>query len=335
MSNTTLTLQSVVNFATIHAELLPLSNVGGFSNEPALSLCNDALQEITAQPNAWKHNRAEMPIFVTTTYRQDYNFGGATAFTLEEGGAGIALATAGIPGVVRTGTTVVVTTLEPHNMTVGRTVYMFGNTDPQFNSTYTQGPTSSGFSGGWVITAITANSFTFTHLVSGSATSGAPGITNYAWLESGTMREINTTAPIPKVWQLEGVNDLHPTSISSRPAKVAVLADNGDGTLKLRMQYAPGGTFYAVALVYQMQPPLKVALSDTWTPFPDRYGFVIRQAFLARAYRYMNSAKADGEYQKSQLMIAKATGADDAEQSDQRIYPEQSLMERGDGSDDF
>jgi hypothetical protein len=335
MSNTTLTLQSVVNFASIHAELLPLSSVGGYSLEPALSLCNDTLQETTAQPNAWKHNRAELGIFVTTTYRQDYLFGGAVAFTLEEGGAGIALASASTPGVVRTGTTVVVTTLEPHNMTVGRTLYMFGNTDAQFNSIFSQGPNSSGFSGGWTITAVTANTITFTHLVSGSTNSGAPGITNYAWLESGTMREINSTAPIPKVWQLEGVNDLHPTSISSRPTKVAVLSDNGDGTLKIRMQYAPGGTFYAVALVYQMQPPLKVALSDTWTPFPDRFGFVIRQAFLARAYRFMSSAKADAEYQKSEFMIAKATGADDAEQSDQRIYPEQSLMDLGDVSDDF
>lgn len=335
MSNTTLTLQNVVNFAAIHAELSPLAGVGGFTNEPALSLCNDALQEITAQPNAWKHNRAELPVFVTTTYRQDYTFGGAVAFTLEEGGAGIALASASTPGVVRTGTTVVVTTLENHNMTVGRTVYMFGNTDAQFNSLFSQGPNSSGYSGGWVITAITATTFTFTHLVSGSTNSGAPGITNYAWLESGTMREINTTAPIPRTWQLEAVNDLHPTSYSTRPAKVAALTDNGDGTLKFRMQYAPGGTFYAVALVYQMQPPLKVALTDTWTPFPDRYGFVIRQAFLARAYRFMNSAKTESEYQKSQLMISKATGADDAEQSDQRIYPEQSLMELGDGSDDF
>jgi hypothetical protein len=334
MSNTTLTLQTVINFASIHAELSPLSNVGGFSLEPALSLCNDTLQELTAQPNAWKHNRFEMPIFVTTTYKQDYIFGGATAFTLEEGGAAIALTTASTPGVVRTGTTVVVTTIEAHNMTVGRTVYMFGNGDAQFNSIYTQGPTSSGFSGGWVITAITSNSFTFTHLVSGSTNSGASGITNYAWLESGTMREINTTAPIPKVWQLEGVNDLHPTSISMRSAKVAILNDIGDGTLKIRMQYAPGGTFYAVALIYQMQPPVKVALTDTWTPFPDRYGFVIRQAFLARAYRFMGSTKADAEYQKFRLVLAEVTMADDAEQSDQRIYPEQSLMDLGDGSDD-
>lgn len=334
MSNTTLTLQSVVNFASIHAELAPLSNVGGISLEPALSLANDTLQELITKPNAWKFNRFEMPIFVTTTYKQDYQFGGAVAFTLEEGGAAIALTTASTPGVVRTGTTVVVTTIETHNMTVGRTVYMFGNDNAQFNSVYTQGPTASGFSGGWTITAVTANSLTFTHLTSGNLTSGAPGIFNYAWLESGTMREINSTAPIPKTWQLDGVNDLHPTSVSTRPAKVSVLTDNGDGTLKIRMQYAPGGTFYAVALVYQMQPPLKVALTDTWTPFPDRYGFVVRQAFLARAYRYMRSAAAAEEYQKSQFVINEAIGADDSEQSDQRIYPEQSLMDLSDGSDD-
>lgn len=335
-NNITITLQSVVNFVSTQAELLPLSNVGGFNNEPALSLCNDAITELTAQPSAYKFNRSEMPFFVTQTYRQDYLFGGAVAFTLSGGGAGIALSTASTPGVVRTGTTVVVTCLEQHNFNIGDTVYMFGNTDAQFNSIFSQSPTVSGYSGGWVLTAVTQFTFTFTHLVSGSTNSGAAGITTFGWLESGTMSEINSTAPLPKVWNLEAVNDLHPTSLSSSPPqKVCVLTDNGDGTLKIRFQYIPGGTFYRVNLVFQLQPPLKTALSQTWDPFPDRYAFLYRQALLARGYRYIRSPIATEEYAKLQLMIQKATDLDDAEQSDQRIYPAQSLMDLSDGMEDF
>src|SRR6266581_4193574 len=98
MSNTTISLQSVSDLARTHAELVQLAGVGGFANEPALSLCNDVITEMFAQPSAWKFNRKEMPIFFTAIYRQDYQFGGAAAFTLEDGGAGIALATASTPG---------------------------------------------------------------------------------------------------------------------------------------------------------------------------------------------------------------------------------------------
>lgn len=338
MSNTTITLQKIVSFAQIHVELLPLTGVGGFTNEPALSICNDVLSELIAKPNAWKFNRVEMPFFVTAPFRQDYQFGGATAFN-QNGGAGIALKTASTPGVVRTGTTVVVTTLEPHNFNIGDTVYMFGNVDAPFNSVFTQTPSSSAYSGGWVLTGVTQFTFTFTHLTSGNTNSGAPGITNFGWLESATMSLINTASPLPSVWVLEAVNNIQPTSITGLSKKVCVLVDNGDGTLKIRFQYAPGTIMFAVNLVYQGQAPLKSALTGAgtgdWSPFPDRFQFVYRQMFMAHAYRYVNSPKADTEYQKAQIAINNALGADDAEQSDQRIYPEQSLMSMTDGYDEF
>lgn len=339
MSNSTITLQSTVNLARTHIELLPIVNVGGLNaNEPALSLCNDVLQELIAYPQAWKFNQTEMPPFVTAVYRQDYQFGGATGFTASAGGAGIALATASTPGVSRTGTTVTVTFLEAHNMAIGDTFFMLGNTDAQFNSTYSQTPTSSGYTGGWtILTTPTTTSLTFTHITSGTTTSGAPGITNWGWLQSASMREVNSTAPVPRIWQLETVNGLTPISYSTQPSKICVVQDNGDGTLKLRFDYVCGTTIMATNLVYQTKPALKTALSDTWAPFPDQYSFVFQQAFLARAYRYVNSPRSEVEVQKTEIAIRKALSRDDAEASDQRLYPDQGLMRGNWGGwyDDF
>jgi hypothetical protein len=61
--------QPMVNVASQHLELLPLAGVGGYSNEPALSLCNDAIHELMAGAYPWKFNRVEMPLLVTMPNR--------------------------------------------------------------------------------------------------------------------------------------------------------------------------------------------------------------------------------------------------------------------------
>jgi hypothetical protein len=86
----TVTIQSVVNLCRTHVELMPIADVGGYSNEPALTLANQTLQELLAMPFDWKFNSVTAAILVTQGFRQDYLFAGATAFT-SLGGVGIDL----------------------------------------------------------------------------------------------------------------------------------------------------------------------------------------------------------------------------------------------------
>lgn len=324
-ANLTLKLQTIVNLASTHADLLPLAGVGKFYAEPALSLCNDVIQELLAYPHAWKINRADMPPFATAPNKQDYIVSGATAFVLGDGSTGVGIAAS---GVVKSGTTVTVTTLEAHNMSTGQTVYMLGNADTTFNSTYTQNASSSGYTGGWVITATpTTTTFTFTHGTSGTTTTGPATITDFGWLEGATMRELNSTASIPRPWALEACNFLQPSGLVVRPEKISVLADNGDGTLKIRLKDTPGAQTFLVSPYYQKRAPLKTSLEDNWSPFTDDYSFVYRQCFLARCYRYIDSPRADSEYQKAAQQIVKAMGKADVENSDQHLYPEYSLID--------
>ncbi len=106
---------------------------------------------------------------------------------------------------------------------------------------------------------------------------------------------------------------------------MAILTDLGDGTLKIRMHTVPDSA-YAVNLVYQAKAPIKVALTDTWAPFPDSVSSLYRQALLYRMYRYINSPLQTIEYQKLKEEIAKAQGSDDAEQTDVNLQPEEGLM---------
>jgi hypothetical protein len=115
------------------------------------------------------------------------------------------------------------------------------------------------------------------------------------------------------------------SSEAGRPQKVAVLSEAG-GILVVRFSPVPNEVVWGVTLNYQAKPPRKTALTDTWAPFPDEFGFVYRQAFLSRCYRFLDHRRADAEEQRALGMIMKAMARDDNEAGDQYVTPEISLM---------
>jgi hypothetical protein len=73
MANTH-TLQEVAQWAMTFTKLLPIIGVGGNPEEPALSICNNVIQEMLSEPYNWKFNSKEAPPFLTdtTANTQDY-----------------------------------------------------------------------------------------------------------------------------------------------------------------------------------------------------------------------------------------------------------------------
>jgi hypothetical protein len=333
MSNSTITLQKTVNFASTHADLIPLAGVGGFTNEPALTLCNDALSDIFSDPNDYKFNRVEMPMLVTCPNKLDQQFGGACAFSLGSTSQGWGIALASANGITVSGGVVTVNFLEAHRFAVGDTIYLTGvvatvGTTAKYNSTFTDNGSSSSWSNGWVITGITSTAVTFaaTSGQNNSDVAGAPGITNFGYATSASLQEMNNTSSPPNIQPCTTYRELPVISRVANPTKVSVIADNGNGTLKIRYNLVPGSTTWGVNIVYQATPPLKVALTDTWAPIPDQYQALFNQALLYRMYRYLNSPIAEIEFKKLQAEIMKTQAGDDAEQTDVRVEPEESLM---------
>src|SRR6185312_12716591 len=139
-------LSTTINYATTHTDLLPLTGVGGITDEPGLSICTEAASEIINDENDWKWNSTEMcsPLGLTQgtglqlviyQSKQDYLFAGASAFTMnitssgsatgvQSSGASIDLASAS--AITVSGGVVTVKTLEPHRFAVGNTVFLFG-----------------------------------------------------------------------------------------------------------------------------------------------------------------------------------------------------------------
>jgi hypothetical protein len=300
-------------------------------------LCNDVLSELITDPADWSFNRVEMAPLFTASNKQDYLFAGASAFSLGGSAAstgwGIDLSTK--PAITVTTGVVTVITLEAHRFAIGQTVYLTGvvmtsGTAAKYNSVFTDNGTSSQWTGGWVITAIATNSFSFAATAgqNNADAGGAPGITNFAYLTSASMVDTNNNSSPQNVFSLTVRRELVVSSRVSIPEKVCVLADLGTGVLKIRFLWLPSSATYAVSLVYQAQAPVKTSLAnDTWAPFPDNYSAVIRQALLYRMYRYLNDPKQDDEYKKLQAEIAKTQATDDATSTDVELVPEYPLMD--------
>lgn len=334
LSNSTIPIQKTVNFCSTHADLLPLAGVGGYTDEPAITLANDAMSDIFSEPNDYKFNRTEMGMIVTCPNRIDQLFAGAIAFSLGATSQGWGIDLSSNSAITVTGGIVTVNTLEAHRFAVGDVVYlnnviMSVGTPGKYNATFTDNGSTSSWSGGFTLTAIGTKSISFT-AVSGQNNNdvgGAPGINDFAYATSASFQEMNNNSSPPNIQPCTIYRELAIISRVANPDKVAVMADLGTGVIKVRYGWVPGSTTWGCNIVYQAKPPLKGALTDTWAPIPDRFQSLFNQALLYRMYRYLNSPNADNEYKKLLTEIAKVQATDQAEESDVYMQPENPIMD--------
>ena len=355
MALSNIKLSATVNYVTTHTDLLPLIGVGGITDEPGLSICNEAASEIINDENDWKWNSVELcsPIGLTQgtgqpliiyQSKQDYLFAGASAFTMsinsssqstgvQSSGASIDLASNS--GVTVSGGVVTVKTLEPHRFAVGNTVFLFGltfttGTASKYNSTFTDDGNKTTWAGGYVLTAVTSTSFSFA-AASGQNNNdvgGAPGITNFGWLTAASMMELNNQSSPMNIRHLKAVRNLPAWSKLADPEQVAVMKDFGTGVLLIRFMYAPAAVTWIVNLIYQKESVPYTSLNQTWG-IPDNLVALINQAVMYRAMRYIRSPRADNEYKIFQALLQKQLGSDQSEESNVYLEPMESLVDYG------
>lgn len=224
----TVTLQDVVNWAMTFTKLTPIIGVAGFQQEPALSICNNVIQELLSEPFNWKFNRSVVPTITTsiTAFTQDYQ----------------------------------------------------------------------------------------------------TSVTDCAWFEYADVIDFTSqTIPTPK-WQLDVKRTLKTTNQHSEPIKVAYQDENDSGMIVRFWPIPDIAHQWQVNVTYQKKPPIKQSLSDNWAPFPDEIMFVIRQMFLAFAYKQADDQRWSQEYLLGQAFAKKACGIKDMEADDDGFRPAHSIM---------
>ena len=331
-----ITLQSVIDYARSFSECNPILPAGGYSYEPALTFANDVLQKILSQGLNWRWNAAYVPPFITTPLQQDYitnltDVGWLTsAFRID------------INNNTNTGN------LCPKplfgmevNRDMGLTPYQ-GN-----QSVVCFIPNSQAVFGTW-----SAN----TVYNCGYGTSGATATPiqqivdanyNMLFLDTSIMnlninvpgyQGTNIPLPVPNPYNSTGAN--FGTSGSTAPA----LPPNSppgttiqDGTLTwtvanpngwcFRMNPLPaiGGFVWLMWIAYQRKPPRFVQPSQSLSPIPDDLAYLFREGFLYKCLAHANSPRALNQQQAWHEQIEQAIRAGEREEQAWSIYPDTSM----------
>lgn len=374
LPNLTMTtdVEDICDFLSAHTNLQNYlggsgsRGVGGINLSPGLGICNKAQQFLFMNSKNWKFNRSELSgppsnptgnFFVTQYGVQDILHAGACAFSTYNtnnpsvapsypaGGVGIDLVipvnNGGTPqaaGIVESGGTVTVQTLQQHPFSVGMIVYLSGCTQAIYNAIFTynntgnnNGSIGSNWTNGFVVTAV-PDPFHFsfaTQAGQSGINSGAPGITDWERMESAYLTDINSLAFPQTISKIEAVDRIAPafTSNNDLPS-VCMLLDQNNGILKFRMS-EPWGTYpYQVNCVYQSRPPVLTGVDSVFA-WPDQWRAVLEEIALWMAYRFAKGAsseEAQFQYKIAFSMIQQAMAADDVESSGEAIVPARGIM---------
>lgn len=86
INESTITVQDLLEFARTHIELVPLDGIGGYADEPALTIANKIMKRIINRRYNWEWNRKTItPAITTQEGKDDYILPADDIGWLEEG----------------------------------------------------------------------------------------------------------------------------------------------------------------------------------------------------------------------------------------------------------
>ncbi len=335
-----LTLRSVIDYNRTRTRMVQLINVGGIPNQPALDICNDVLQTLLSAPNDWKFNKGSIPPFTTIQNQQDYLIAGATmAITAANGTAKAIVALnsvlSTVPGLTDSGTTVTATFSDfapvgiqgvssVNNIVVGDLLTITGASQAGYNLTNTP-----------VTSVPTVNSVQYT-AVGGLPNDGGQGINNQGWIQHATLQDFLSTAPVKPVHDIEVVSSLPNESIIQPPFKVCMLVENVQTTanqtvsqLQMRFWPVPSSQIWNSLIFYQAKATVKTSLDQTWAPWPDELGYVLRSGVYAKALDHAEDPRAPMAYASWQQDILRALDIRQQEQRHESFFPDLPILRGG------
>src|SRR5215469_12141670 len=84
-TQSTVSLQDIADVLAGIVDLQPILSVGGYSNSTMLTIANDVMNELCAQPFPWKWNEFNLPLFYSNSWQQDYALSITNLASLQRG----------------------------------------------------------------------------------------------------------------------------------------------------------------------------------------------------------------------------------------------------------
>lgn len=345
-SQSTVTLQALVDIAQAFGDLEPILNVGGQTLQPALTAANDTMNAIAAASFPWKFFEMILPVFYTNSYQQDYTVVNADGSSL----TGLSWLERGIVLDINN-------TSQPkpfRNIETGREIGQatasvggfgnYGSQNPMFyvnwfpnymlyygvwgqpNTGGAANNTAQGMQGNNPV----ANSV-YTNPV-GATSQPANPITqikdaNGNLLLLTTYGHEGSAAPLAALNAAAGT--LVPTSGSGGTTVWTVVDPNGYGFRVSPVPYQTGNV-WQFNIVGQMKPVRFTSFAQTLAPLPDEMEPHFRQGFIAQLYRYSPEAKVRAKFKEEWPLWLKSLNEmrskNDREQEENRFVPARGVM---------
>jgi hypothetical protein len=334
-TQSTVTLQQIVDIAQAFGDLAPVLNVGGSSSQPALTIANDVMNSICALPFPHKWNELNLPVFYTNSYQQDYagiNPDGSSVTTLSwlERGTVFDINNTAVPKPFRTvecGRQLPQATGTFWNSSTGSPLYLCNFF-----------PNSTLYYGVWG-DADTGNATLGNNPVAGSVYTSPLGTgsmpsnpitqivdaNNNLLVLTGYGTE-GSTAPVAPANSAAGTVA---TPGSGATTQWKVVDPNGVG---FRILPVPSetGVVWQFALTGQMKPVRFTSLSQTLNPLPDEFEPNFRAGFISQCYRYSPEAKIRAKFKEEWALwlasLIELRAKEDRELEENMFTPDRGIM---------
>lgn len=332
MPASTVTLRNVVDDAMRFGDIKPVLQVAGSSQEPALTIANDVMNELVSVKFNWKWNAFNVPVFQTISWQNDYAVPGITNLGWLVNGVLIDINNTQIPK--RKYVMECVRDLQPTSASFGRPFQaswldirnmLFGSwgsgaTTPNTNNT---GQTNPG--PGIVYTqplgAASTPSNPVTQIIDSN---GNSQVIDWTFIAPGATGTCGGSTPAwPAANSAAGVTTLDGS------VRWVTVDPYGQG-IRLQMIPAQAGVVWQIMLTAQFKPVRFTSLGQTLNPMPDDFSSYFMQGF--RAYCYQRSpedkirAKFAGEYALWQKKLSESEAKADRETESFGAYPSTDIM---------
>lgn len=322
MPNSTVTLQTIIDFARTIPDIMPVISVGGFSQSPALRIANQVATTMMSPSMNWKWNRILPGVFYTNSVQQDYATNTIGLGWLESG------------FVIDINSTSSPKPLWPieAGRDIVRTSWQWGRI-----GTVAWLPNNQLVYGAWA-----ANS-TYTKIIGTSSNPGTP-LTQIQdpngnfWYVSNNVNATVTTGGTQPTWP---TNPVYPTvtnpsqAPTTQPDGSVVWTALNPNAAGFRVYPLPptGGNYYEVHTIGQKNPPAFTSFSQTLDPIPDELSAYFQQGFIAYCYQHSRDKNVRGAFaQEFQLwMKALHDAASNAarEKEEAGFFPTEGIQQGG------
>lgn len=307
----TVTLQSVVDYARTFSELTPVLSVGGQTQQPALTIAQDVIVKMLSPTMPWKWNRVNIAPFTTNAYQQDYGVPGVSNIKWLENATWVDINNTSTPKPQAP--IEVVRDLQPSSAMwtppsqlcwIPNRLLQYG-VWPGVGVVYTN-PIAPG------------TSISNPTLLMKDANGNLLVLTTY-----GTT---GTAAPVLPANSVAG------TTVTDGTVVWTVLDPDGQG-FRLNCQPTKGSLTYQLRVVAQQRAPMFTSLKSTIDPIPDDDAPLFRRGFVAHAYLHSPEASVRARFpvafQMWQESLTDAIGASDRERTEYGFYPASSIGDNG------